>query len=76
VSSDCILEQETGALVFVVQKNQTVRPVSVKILGRSGGRAVVEGHLAPGTPLASGAESMLLQLSRDGRIVPVIEGKK
>jgi len=76
VSSDCILEQETGALVFVIQDNQTVRSVPVNILGRSGGQTVVEGPLTVGTPLASGAESMLLQLSRDGRIVPIAGGEK
>jgi RND family efflux transporter MFP subunit len=76
VSSDCILEQETGALVFVIQDNQTVRSVPVNILGRNGGHTVVEGPLTLGTPLASGAESMLLQLSRDGRIVPIAGGEK
>ncbi len=76
VSSDCILEQETGALVFAVQDDQTVRPISVNILGRSQGRFVVEGLLTPGTPLAAGPESMLLQLSRHGRIAPVAGEKK
>jgi len=76
VSSDCILEQETGAMVFVVEDNQTVRPVAVTILGRSRGQAVVEGLLTPGTPLAAGPESMLLQLSRHGRIVPITGEEK
>jgi RND family efflux transporter MFP subunit len=76
VSSDCILEQETGALVFVIQDNQTVRSVPVNILGLSGGQTVVEVPLTPGTPLACGAESMLLQLSRDGRIIPIAGGEK
>jgi hypothetical protein len=49
VSSDCILEQATGAMVFVV----------------------VEGAVTPGTRLAAGPESMLLQLSRHGRIMPI-----
>ena len=76
VSSDCILEQETGALVFVIQDNQTVRSVPVNILGHSGGQTVVEGPLTPGTPLAAGPESMLLQLNRDGRIVSIAGGEK
>ncbi len=76
VPSDCILEQETGALVFVIHDNQSVRPVSVRILGRSGGQAVVKGPLTPGIPLAAGAESLLLQLSRNGRIVPITEVEK
>ncbi|MBU2648101.1 efflux RND transporter periplasmic adaptor subunit [bacterium] len=76
VSSDCILEQETGALVFVVQKDKTVFPVSVNILGSSRGRVAVEGPLTSGTPLAAGPESMLLQLSRHGRIVPITGGEK
>ncbi|MCB2168958.1 MAG: efflux RND transporter periplasmic adaptor subunit [Deltaproteobacteria bacterium] len=76
VSSDCILEQESGALVFVIQDDQTVRPVPVNIRGRSGGQAVVEGSLTIGAPLASGPESMLLQLSRNGRIVRMGEGAK
>ncbi|MBU3950343.1 MAG: efflux RND transporter periplasmic adaptor subunit [Proteobacteria bacterium] len=76
VSSDCILEQETGALVFVVQDNESVRPVPVKILGYNGEQAVIEGSLSPGTPLAAGAESMLMQLSRHGRIMIISEGEK
>ncbi|MBL0715489.1 MAG: HlyD family efflux transporter periplasmic adaptor subunit [Desulfosarcina sp.] len=76
VSSDCILEQESGALVFVIQDNQTVRPVHVNILGHSGEQAIVEGPLTIGAQLASGPESMLLQLSRDGGIVRIGEGAK
>jgi RND family efflux transporter MFP subunit len=79
VSSDCILEQETGALVFVIpdyQKDdqtpdQPILTVPVNILGRNGTRAVVEGALSSGTFLAAGPESMLLQLSKNGRIVPI-----
>ncbi len=73
VPSDCILEQETGAQVFVINDNQSVRPVSVKILGRSGEQAVVEGPLISGVHLAAGAESLLLHLSRNGSIVPITE---
>lgn len=76
VSSDCILELESGALVFVIQDNQTVRPVHVNILGRNGEQAIVEGPLTIGVPIASGPESMLLQLNRDGRIVRIGEGAK
>jgi RND family efflux transporter MFP subunit len=80
ISSDCILEQETGALVFVVQNdqapNQRVLPVPVNILGHSGDQAVVKGALTTGTFLAAGPESMLLQLSRHGHIVPVPGGEK
>jgi RND family efflux transporter MFP subunit len=76
VSSDCVLEQETGAQVFVVEDKQNIRPVSVKILGRGQKQAVVEGDLDAGASLAAGPESMLLQLSRHGRIVPVSEGEK
>jgi len=71
VSSDCILEQATGAMVFVVEDNHRVRPVSVTLLGSRQDRAVIEGDLAAGTRLAAGPESMLLQLSRHGRIVPI-----
>lgn len=71
VSSDCILEQATGAMVFVVEDNQRVRPVPVTLLGRRWDLAVVRGALTPGTRLAAGPESMLLQLSRHSRIVPI-----
>jgi hypothetical protein len=75
VSSDCILEQETGALIFVVQDDQTpdqtILKVPVIILGRNGTQAVVTGALSSGTYLAAGPESMLLQLSKSGRIVPI-----
>lgn len=76
VSSDCILEQETGALVYVVQDNQIVRPVSVNLLGVNSGQAVIEGPVKSGTRLAAGPESMLLQLSKNGRIVPISGGEK
>ena len=71
VSSDCILEQATGAMVFVVEDNQRVWPVPVTLLGRRQDFAVVDGDLAAGTRLAAGPESMLLQLSRHGRITPI-----
>ncbi len=71
VSSDCILEQATGAMVFVVEDNQHVRPVPVTLLGRRQDLAVVRGALPPGTRLAAGPESMLLQLGRHGRIAPI-----
>lgn len=61
-------------MVFVVQDNESVRPVPVNILGHNGEQAVVEGSLSPGTPLAAGAESMLMQLSRHGRIMVISEG--
>jgi RND family efflux transporter MFP subunit len=76
VSSDCILEQETGAWVFVVEDDQSVRPVSVNILGYHEEQAVVEGPVTSGTSLAAGPESMLLQLSRHGRIVPITGEEK
>ncbi len=76
VSSDCILEQETGALVFVVQDDQSVQPVSVNILGYHEEQTVVEGHLTSGSSLAAGPESMLLQLSRHGRVVPITGEEK
>jgi RND family efflux transporter MFP subunit len=78
VASDCILEQETGAFAFEIQDNEpdssTVRPVPVDVLGRNQDRAVVEGDLSVGMGLAAGPESMLLRLSRHGRVV-LISGK-
>jgi hypothetical protein len=71
VSSDCILEQETGSLVFEIQENQSIRPVFVQILGRNHDQAVIEGDISSGSKLAAGPESMLLQVSRHGRIVPI-----
>jgi RND family efflux transporter MFP subunit len=75
VDSDCILEQETGAFVFEVQDNEqvnkTVRPVPVEVLGRHQDRAIVQGDVSPGMMLAAGPESMLLQLSRHGRVAPI-----
>ena len=71
VSSDCILEQETGAWVFVVKDDLSVQPVSVNILGHHEEQTIVEGPVLPGASLAAGPESMLLQLSRHGRIVPI-----
>ncbi|RJP76978.1 MAG: efflux RND transporter periplasmic adaptor subunit [Desulfobacteraceae bacterium] len=76
VSSDCILEQETGTWVFAVQDNRTVRPIPVTILGNSRGQAVMEGALEPGTPLAAGPESMLLQLSKHGQVIPISGGSQ
>jgi multidrug efflux pump subunit AcrA (membrane-fusion protein) len=79
VDSDCILEQESGTFVFEIQgnepenktNNQTIRPLPVTVLGRHQGRAVVQGNVSPGMQLAAGPESMLLQLSRHGRVVPI-----
>jgi len=75
ISSDCILEQETGALVFQIQKNKSVRPVHVQVLGRSQDQAVIKGDISTENRLAAGPESMLLQLNRHGRIVPIYGGK-
>lgn len=76
ISSDCILEQETGSLVFEILENQSVRPVFVQILGRNQDQAVIEGDISSGSKLAAGPESMLLQVSRHGRIVLVPGGDK
>ncbi len=79
VDSDCILEQESGSFVFEIQEHEpgaepdssAVRPVPVTVLGRHQNRAVVQGNVSPGMMLAAGPESMLLQLSRHGRVAPI-----
>lgn len=76
VSSDCIFEQEAGALVFVIKNGETVEPVAVTIVGRNDEKAVITGLISSNTYLASGPESMLLQLNRHGRIVQINAGEK
>ncbi|MFO7838728.1 MAG: efflux RND transporter periplasmic adaptor subunit [Desulfosalsimonadaceae bacterium] len=70
----CLLEQQSAYRVFVIDEDETtVRSVSVSLLGKSGGRAVVEGDIADGARLVSGSESMLLQLTDGAPVNPVAQ---
>lgn len=71
VSMDCILEQETGAMIFEIQGNQEVRPVPIIILGRNKDQGVIDGDIRPESILAAGPESMLLQLSKNSKIMRI-----
>lgn len=71
VPMDCIVEMETGAMVFEVKETQEVQPVPITLLGQNKNRGVVEGDINPESLLAAGPESMLLQLSRNSKIMPI-----
>ncbi len=68
----CLLEQEDTHHVFAIDRKQkTARAVSVRILGKSGDRALIEGDIPAGAELVSGSESMLIQLGDNAQIQPL-----
>lgn len=72
IALDCLLEQEDKCRVFVIDEDKmTVRAVPVRLLGKSAGRAVVQGDIAEKDLLVSGNEAMLLQLSDGAPVNPV-----
>jgi len=68
----CLLEQENSFHVFTVSaKEDTARAIPVKLLGKSGSRAVVEGDIPERARLVSGNESMLIQLADNTPVQPI-----
>jgi len=69
----CLLEQENSFNVFTVSSNRNIaRAIPIKLLGRSGSRAVVEGDIPEGAKLISGNESMLIKLADNTPVQPIV----
>ncbi len=71
ISAMAVLEGDTGARVFRVNKEDRVEIVEVTVLGRKGSRVIIEGPVAPGDRLVAAAESMMLRLSDETRVRPM-----
>ena len=68
----CLLEQENAFHVFILSsKDNTAQVVPVKLLGKTGSRAVVEGDIPDGSRLISGNEAMLIKLADNTPVHPI-----
>ena len=71
VSGRSILEDESGARVFRIDKENRVQAVNVTVKGRQEARAVISGPINAGDRLVRAEESMLLRLADGQKIRPM-----
>ncbi len=70
-----LLHTTKGDLAFTVTRNNTVKALPVKVLGKGERKAVVLGALTPGTRVILGEESLLVRLHRGARVTPIKDEK-
>jgi RND family efflux transporter MFP subunit len=76
VPQRAVLHEVSGNFVFVVDKNEAVRIVSVHILVQNPDRACVKGNLAAGQQVVTAGEDVLLRLHQGRKIRPVSLGSQ